>query len=425
MRYDKNTKNRVKTIFAFSILFIVVILGFALSETDSRKDVYPDENTKIRLYGEAHGAKKYYDIELKLWKEFYNEGNRVLFVELPYYTAEYLNIWMKENSDAIIDQIFEDIQGTQSGNEYYYEFFHEIKEQCPQTVFYGTDVGHQYDTTGARYLKYLTDNGLEGSDNYRLAKECIDQGIEYHSEDSSHDGKSPVRESYMTSNFIEAYSGCGTDKIMGIYGSYHTDPTNPDLMAGRLRSHYGAALSSVKISTIAFGENRPYRLGFCFTGFIFLLMLFIPNIYWGAKAKPEGYDEAAKNENKILLLLERTGEVLVTTSLLIFPALNPYLKLLPEGVYFDWKIIMCVTALILMILYECYWIRYFKSEHTLKDQYSSFAGFPLAGATLPVISVLLLGLYAMNLIVIVSGIILGIGHIGIHLMHSKEVNGIN
>ncbi len=179
MRYDKNTKNRVKTIIAFSILFVVVILGFALSETDSRKDVYPNENTKIRLYGEAHGAKIYYDIELKLWKEFYDEGNRVLFVELPYYTAEYLNLWMKENSDAIIDQIFEDIQGTQSGNEYYYEFFHEIKEQCPQTVFYGTDVGHQYDTTGARYLKYLTDNGLEGSDNYRLAKECIDQGIEY------------------------------------------------------------------------------------------------------------------------------------------------------------------------------------------------------------------------------------------------------
>ena len=47
MRYDKNTKNRVKTIIAFSILFIVVILGFALSETDSRKDVYPDVNTKI------------------------------------------------------------------------------------------------------------------------------------------------------------------------------------------------------------------------------------------------------------------------------------------------------------------------------------------------------------------------------------------
>ena len=51
--------------------------------------------------------------------------------------------------------------------------------------------------------------------------------------------------------------------------------------------------------------------------------------------------------------------------------------------------------------------------------YSSFAGFPLAGATLPVITVILLGLNAGNLIVIISGIILGIGHIGIHYMHSK------
>ncbi len=62
-----------------------------------------------------------------------------------------------------------------------------------------------------------------------------------------------------------------------------------------------------------------------------------------------------------------------------------------------------------------------RSDRTLKDMYSSFAGFPVAGATLPVIAVLLLGLYSMNLVVILSGIILGIGHIGIHLMHCKEV----
>ena len=84
---------------------------------------------------------------------------------------------------------------------------------------------------------------------------------------------------------------------------------------------------------------------------------------------------------------------------------------------------MCFTAFVLMILYECYWIKYFRSERTLKDQYSSFAGFPVAGATLPVIAVFLLGLYSMNLVVIVSGGILGIGHIGIHLMHYKEIIG--
>ena len=114
---------------------------------------------------------------------------------------------------------------------------------------------------------------------------------------------------------------------------------------------------------------------------------------------------------------------MVTCEFLIFPALNPYIKLLPDGVFFDWKIIMYVAALVLMILYECYWIRYFRSERTLRDQYSSFAGFPVAGATLPVIAVFLLGLYSMNLIVTFSGIILGIGHIGIHLRHYKEIIG--
>ena len=37
----------------------------------------------------------------------------------------------------------------------------------------------------------------------------------------------------------------------------------------------------------------------------FLLMLFVPNIIWACKAKPAGYDEVAKKENKLLLLLER------------------------------------------------------------------------------------------------------------------------
>ena len=415
------TKNRIKTIIAFSLLIIVVTVGFSLSILDSRKDVYPDENTKIRLYGEAHGLKEYYDIEFELWKDCYDEGYRALFVELPYFTAEFLNLWMKEDSDEILDQIFEDIQGTQSGNEHYYEFMQEIKAKCPQTVFYGTDVGHQYDTTGPRYLEYLDDNGLAESDNYRLAKECIDQGIAYRSDDSDHNGISAIRESYMIANFIDAYSRCGTDRIMGIYGSYHTDLGNPDLMSGRLKSHYGDVISSIRLSTLAFGEARPYRLGFCITGFVFLLMLFIPNIYWGAKAKPEGYDEVAKKENKILLLFERAGEASVSCSLLIFPALNPYIKPLPQRVLYDEKIIMCFASLVLMILYECYWIKYFRSERTLKDQYSYFAGFPVAGATLPVIAVLLLGLYSMNLVVIASGVILGIGHIGIHLMHYKEI----
>ena len=50
-------------------------------------------------------------------------------------------------------------------------------------------------------------------------------------------------------------------------------------------------------------------------------MLMIPNIIW-SKNKPKDYDKYVKNENKILLLFERIGEMLVTCLLLIFSNFN-------------------------------------------------------------------------------------------------------
>lgn len=75
-----------------------------------------------------------------------------------------------------------------------------------------------------------------------------------------------------------------------------------------------------------------------------------------------------------------------------------------------------------MIFYELYWIRYFKSPRNMKDMYCDFYGIPLAGATLPVIAFLLLGICADNIFLIISSIILGIGHIAIHFNHEREVN---
>ena len=72
-------------------------------------------------------------------------------------------------------------------------------------------------------------------------------------------------------------------------------------------------------------------------------------------------------------------------------------------------------------MYELWWIRYFRSERKLSDFYSSFLGVPLAGATLPVISFFLLGVYGKNIWLLGAVIILGIGHIGIHIQHSKEI----
>ena len=57
---------------------------------------------------------------------------------------------------------------------------------------------------------------------------------------------------------------------------------------------------------------------------------------------------------------------------------------------------------------------------TMKDMYCSLFGIPVAGATLPVMAFLLLGIYGKNIFLIVSTIILGIGHIGIHLNHKRE-----
>ncbi len=153
------------------------------------------------------------------------------------------------------------------------------------------------------------------------------------------------------------------------------------------------------------------NFGFSYVGLVFLIMLFVPNLFW-TKNKPIDYEKYAANENRLLLILERTGEVLVTCSALIFSDFNVRLSV--------WSLWLA-AAFLLMILYEIYWIRYFRSEKTMADFYSSLLGIPVAGATLPVAAFLLLGIYGKNPIMLVSVVILGIGHIGIHLNHKKEI----
>lgn len=152
------------------------------------------------------------------------------------------------------------------------------------------------------------------------------------------------------------------------------------------------------------------HFGFSYIGLIFLLLLFVPNIIWTRK-KPKGY--TSENENKVFLFLERTGEILTTICTLIFDDFN-----LHNWSNWTWWLI---AAFVLMVMYELWWIRYFLNEQKLSDFYSSFLGIPLAGATLPVISFFLLGIYGKVIWLIIAGIILGVGHIGIHLQHSKEL----
>lgn len=154
------------------------------------------------------------------------------------------------------------------------------------------------------------------------------------------------------------------------------------------------------------------NFGFSYIGLIFLAMLIVPNIIW-TKNKPIDYEKYVKNENKLLAALERTGEALVSCVSLIFSDFNI------NGVS-TWSIWLLV-AFLLMIMYEIYWIRYFRSSKTMKDFYCDLLGIPVAGASLPVAAFLLLGIYGRNIFLIISVVILGIGHIGIHLEHKKEI----
>ncbi len=153
------------------------------------------------------------------------------------------------------------------------------------------------------------------------------------------------------------------------------------------------------------------EFGFSYVGFIFLVMLMVPNLIWN-RNKPAGYEDCIGNENKILLGFERVGEIAVSCLVLIFTDFN-------IGEISDRTWILA-AAVLLMILYEVFWIRYFRSKKTMADFYSSLLGIPVAGATLPVFAFGLLAIYGRNTLLLIAVMVLGIGHIGIHLGHRRE-----
>ncbi|MCL2513874.1 MAG: hypothetical protein FWF08_08225 [Oscillospiraceae bacterium] len=152
------------------------------------------------------------------------------------------------------------------------------------------------------------------------------------------------------------------------------------------------------------------NFGFSYIGLIYMLMIEAPNIMW-ARRKPEGYDPSG--ENKILIIFERAGQVLCTGAILIFKDTNPR-KLEP------WIIWLAASAL-LMLLYEFYWIRFFRGGRELRDFYRLFLGVPVPGASLPVAAFFLLGVYGRLIWLIAASLILAVGHVGIHLQHLKNM----
>ena len=210
------------------------------------------------MYGEQHGVENILNKEFELWYDYYHiQGMRHLFVEIPFYTAEFKNMWMEADNDDTLDAVFDDLSGTLGGVPLVKAFYQKIKKECPETIFHGTDVGHQYNTTGKRFLDHLENNGLEDSEQYALALECIGQGTYYYENEDV-----VYRENSMVKNFIREVDRLNGESIMGIYGSAHTDLDALDYftksvpcMANQLKERYGEALHSEDLSFLSLAQE--------------------------------------------------------------------------------------------------------------------------------------------------------------------------
>lgn len=212
------------------------------------------QSGEIFLYGEKHAVEAILEKEFELWSTYYrDDGMRDLFVELPYYTAEFLNLWMQSDSDDILDQLYQDWEGTAIHAQDVIDFYKRIKRECPETVFHGTDVGHQYNTTGKRYLAYLRDSGQgDGSEQYRLTQEAIEQGRHYYRHSDN-----VYRENIMVENFIREFDRLNGVNAMGIYGTAHIGIEEMDYatntvpcMANQLYRRYGDALHTKDLTLV-------------------------------------------------------------------------------------------------------------------------------------------------------------------------------
>ena len=229
------------------------------------------EQGQIFLYGERHANQAMLAKELALWENYYQEnGMRDLFVELPYYTAQYLNLWMRADDDAILEQVSSDWAGTAADSPDTLDFYQQIKANCPETVYHGTDVGHQYFTTGERYLTYLADHGQEATEEYRLTEEAIAQGRAYYQKNDT-----AYRENTMVENFTREYDKLNGTSIMGIYGGAHIDveaaaygTDDVPTMAKQLTEHYAGLVQTedltntpLKTATITI-DGKDYEAGY-------------------------------------------------------------------------------------------------------------------------------------------------------------------
>ena len=209
----------------------------------------PPSTGRIFLYGEIHGCPIHMARQLESWGRYYHDyGMRHLFIESAYFTAQFLNMWMQADDDTILYEVFNDWRGSAAHTPYKLDFYRTIKRDFPETIFHGTDVGHQRSTTGARFRLYLEENGLQYTDTYHRTLENIEQYWQFRNAGYSH----AVRSHYMPLNFIREFDKLADQDIMAIHGGAHVlfgDFGSYDVptLATILRKRYGNALQTIEM----------------------------------------------------------------------------------------------------------------------------------------------------------------------------------
>lgn len=247
-----------KRIFIFTLALISLVVLGGCSEDDNPVDMksFPEGSRgEIYLYGQGDDLNQILEKELELWGQYYHEEDmRHLFLELPYFSGEFLNFWMESEEDYILEELYEDWENAEIHNPQLKDFYKTIKKDYPETIFHGTDIGHQYYSSGQRFLKYLQDNGLQDSDKYSLALEAIEQG-QYYYKDYNKQLYYDYGENKMVENFIREFDKLDDENIMGIYSLKHTrfngiawNTVSLPNMANQLRGRYGHRISSVDLS---------------------------------------------------------------------------------------------------------------------------------------------------------------------------------
>jgi len=233
-------------IFA-ALAVAVAIVAVSCASDDANRGA----TGQIFLYGEAHGVERLMNRQLEIWGDYYhNHGMRHLFIEWTYFTAEFLNVWMRQDNDDILYELYNDWQGSGADEPIYLEFFRTIKRDFPETVFHGVDILQWQYPTGRRFLQHLEDNDMQGSDVYLLTLEALEQ-VEEQGRRLAERGyvDSEFRVTKMAENFIRAFDELGGQSVMGIFGAAHTtlgfyerEATDIRTFAERLSERYGDSL---------------------------------------------------------------------------------------------------------------------------------------------------------------------------------------